>query len=113
MVGRGAIGNPFIFPQINALLAGRPVPAVHPSQRFQVMRRYLEASVQYLGEKRTCLMMRSRLGWFSKGLPQAGRFRSAMHHLESKGQALELIAAFEAQTIDDDIQLGFALDATP
>lgn len=101
MIGRGAIGNPFIFHQIDELLAGRPLPAVAAVQRFDIMRRYLRASVQYLGEKRACPMMRSRLGWFSKGLPQASRFRHAIRQVSSESEALKLIDAFEQQWMSD------------
>jgi tRNA-dihydrouridine synthase len=104
MVGRSAMGNPFIFYQMNELLAGRPVPAITATRRFALMRRYLQASVQYLGEKKACLMMRSRLGWFSRGLPQAGRFRNAIRHVETQQQALGMIADFEAQAYYDDLQ---------
>lgn len=104
MIGRGAIGNPFIFHQINELLAGRPLPAIDVTQRFDVMRRYLRASVQYLGESRACPMMRSRLGWFSKGLPQAGRFRHAIRQVASESETMALIEAFELQLMTDEVQ---------
>jgi len=103
MIGRGAIGNPFIFHHIDELLAGRPLQAVEAIQRFDIMRRYLRASVQYLGEKRACPMMRSRLGWFSKGLPQASRFRHAIRHVSSESEALALIEAFEQQLMADEV----------
>jgi nifR3 family TIM-barrel protein len=103
MIGRGAIGNLFIFHQINELLAGQPLPAINVARRFDIMRRYLRASVQYLGENRACPMMRSRLGWFSKGLPQASRFRHAVRQVASESEALKLIDAFEGQLIADEV----------
>ena len=101
MIGRGAIGNPFIFRSVDELFSGRPVSPVTVDDRFSVMRGFLRASVRYLGEKRACPMMRSRLGWFSKGLPQAGRFRHAIRLVETEAQALELIQAFEDRILPE------------
>ena len=102
MIGRSAIGNPFIFHQINELLSGRPLPGVDVARRFDIMRRYLRASVQYLDEERACPMMRSRLGWFSKGLPQSSRFRHTIRKVATEAEALELIDAFERQVLVED-----------
>lgn len=95
MVGRAAIGNPFIFTQILDRLNHLPETVPTPAQRLDVMRRYLHASVEHLGETRACFMMRSRLNWFVKGLPGAGRFRKAATRITSAGHALALIAEFE------------------
>jgi tRNA-dihydrouridine synthase B len=94
MVGRAAIGNPFIFSQIHQLLSGTVPQKISAGQRIALMHRYLDASVTYLGEKRACLMLRSRLGWFAKGLPGASRFRHSIRRLESHQHARGLIAAF-------------------
>lgn len=95
MVGRAAIGNPFIFSQILAALEGRPLPLIDNECRIEAMRRYARASVLYLGEKTACFVLRSRLGWFVKGLPRASLFRRSIRHLESENQVMELIDAYE------------------
>jgi tRNA-dihydrouridine synthase B len=76
------------------LLAGRPMRSVTIQDRILVMIRYVRNSVQYLGETRTCYMLRSRLAWFAKGLPGAARFRQSIRHIASEQEALALIAAF-------------------
>ena len=91
MVGRAAIGNPWIFGQINALLEGGDFPQIDLSTRFRMMKRYLGASVAYFGEKNACYMMRSRLAWFAKGLPHAKHFREAIKHISTQTEALTLI----------------------
>ncbi len=100
MIGRAAIGNPFIFGEILELLAGRrPVPA-DAAARLRIMRRYVVDSVNYLGERPACLMMRSRLGWFVKGLHGCSAFRESIKKLESLEQALERIDGYEKVLID-------------
>jgi nifR3 family TIM-barrel protein len=94
MVGRAAMANPLIFAQIEDLLAGRPQRHASPEDRIALMIRYLNASVKYLGEKRACFMMRSRLAWLAKGLPQAGRFRRSIRLIVSHAEARQLIDTY-------------------
>ena len=96
MVGRAAIGNPALFTQINDLLAGQPAREIESRARISIMKRYLHASVRYFGEKKACFMMRSRLGWFAKGLPGASQFRHSLRHIDSEAVASSLIAAYAA-----------------
>lgn len=96
MVGRAAIGNPFIFAQIGDRLAGRPERTVSAAERIAVMRRYAAASIETLGETRACRILRSRLAWFVRGLPRASHFRQAIRRLASHEEAERLIAEFAA-----------------
>jgi len=97
MVGRAAIGNPFIFSQIRDHLAGREPRPATPRERFSAMAEYITASVQSLGESRACLILRSRLGWFVKGLPEAGRFRQSLRDIDSASRARTLLNIYEAR----------------
>jgi tRNA-dihydrouridine synthase len=94
MVGRAAIGNPHIFRQIAGRLEGREVPPPTMAQRLTTMMRYVEASVEYMGEENACYILRSRLSWFVKGLPHASHFRQAIRFLASRQEALDRIRAF-------------------
>lgn len=94
MVGRAAIGNPLLFAQILDRMAGREARAITDGERIEMMIRYLEASVRYLGEKKACYMMRSRLGWFVKGMERASRFRHAIRKVETEMEAKKLIADY-------------------
>jgi tRNA-dihydrouridine synthase B len=94
MVGRAAIGNPFIFTQILDRLAGRPETSPTAAQRLAAMERFLNDSVRYLGETRACFMMRSRLNWFVKGLPNAAHFRKTITTVASRSQAEAIIRQY-------------------
>jgi tRNA-dihydrouridine synthase B len=94
MIGRAAVGNPWIFSQVLALLNGNEIPQITHSEHFSVMTRYLNISIQHFGEQRACKMMRSRLGWFAKGLPNASKFRESIKHISSEKQAIELIETY-------------------
>jgi tRNA-dihydrouridine synthase B len=96
MVGRAAIGNPMIFKQILSAAQGDPVTAIDDRQRFAMMIDYLADSVRYLGESTACLMMRSRLCWFVKGMRNAGQFRNAIRFIGSQREAEALIRQYAA-----------------
>ncbi len=91
MAGRAAIGNPWIFKQIQMLLNGDDIAPVDLTTRFDTMKRYLETSVKYFGELHACRMMRSRLSWFVKGLPASSRFRESITRIKTQAQGEALI----------------------
>ncbi len=94
MIGRKAIGNPDIFSRVLAQINGDEEIAEDISRRFELMIRYLQASVEYIGEEQACRMMRSRLGWFTKGLHKSSHFREAIKHLSSEKEGVELINTY-------------------
>lgn len=95
MVGRAAIGNPFIFSAILARLSGRELHPTSLERHFGVMKRYLRDSVTYLGERQACLMMRSRLGWFVKGLHGNSQFRKTIAQVSTMAAAMAAIEGYE------------------
>jgi len=100
MIGRAAIGSPWIFSQVLKLIRGEKVSPVELSHRFETMLRYLKASVEYFGEKKACAMMRSRLGWFVKGLPYSSKFRESIKHIKDEDEAICLIKAYNSSLMD-------------
>lgn len=91
MIGRGAIGNPWIFSQIQDLLEGHAVAPVDLAVRINTMKKYVQTSARHFGELCACRMMRSRLGWFVKGMPHSARFRSAITEIRTCGEAEVII----------------------
>ncbi len=69
MIGRGAIGNPWIFQQCRALLEGRPMPP-EPSlaERARVCEHHFLAAVRHKGERTGLLEMRKHYKPYFKGL---------------------------------------------
>lgn len=97
MVGRGAMGNPFIFSGIEALLRGEKWCEPSPGEIFRIMEEMVIAHVALMGERAACRMMRSRLAWFVKGFAGASVFRCALTGIETLDQALDLIRRYKAE----------------
>jgi tRNA-dihydrouridine synthase B len=94
MIGRAAIGNPWIFSQALSLMKGRERVSPSLSERFDVMKKYLVTSIECFGEQRGCRMMRSHLGWFVKELRFAGRFRESIKRISTEKEAMSLIIKY-------------------
>ncbi len=99
MIGRMAIGNPWIFSHVCARMRGEAEPVVDLEHRFEIMRRYLRESVKYFGEEIACRMMRSRLCWFAKGFRNSSQFRKSINHISTQAQALQQIEAYQESLI--------------
>jgi nifR3 family TIM-barrel protein len=95
MIGRMAIGNPWIFSHVLARMQGETEPATDLEHRFEIMIRYMQESVKYFGEEIACRMMRSRLCWFAKGLRNSSRFRKSIAHISTETEALQRIEAYK------------------
>jgi tRNA-dihydrouridine synthase B len=95
MIGRSAIGNPFLLTQTALALKGETPPENKPDQQLGTIRKYLRNSVEYMGEKQAMYAMRSRLGWFVKGLPYNCHFRESIKNLTTESEALDIINSYQ------------------
>lgn len=85
MVGRGAMGNPWIFSQINAYLTNscRILPPPALSERMLVMLKHVHLICEYKGEARGMCEARKHVGWYLHGLKGAAEFRRRAGYLTS------------------------------
>lgn len=76
MVGRGALGNPWIFREINAQYdQERPLPPPGLFERLSVMNRHIEKLCEYKGERIGMREARKHTAWYMRGLRGAARLR--------------------------------------
>ena len=94
MIGRAALGNPWIFAQIRALMKTGAYPPIMPDMRFDMMQQFLNLTIDQFGEEIACKMMRGRLGWLARGLREATGFRTAAAGIHTKADAEALIRSW-------------------
>ena len=76
MVGRGALGNPWIFRAINAMYEkSLPLPEPGIYERMTVMKKHIEKLVEYKGEYVGMREARKHTAWYLKGFRGAARLR--------------------------------------
>jgi tRNA-dihydrouridine synthase B len=86
MVGRAAVGNPWIFTGARALLEGRPVPPPPTlCERLATVVRHLDLMVEAKGERRGVLEMRKHIVAYLRGFPGASKLRSELVRMEGHG----------------------------
>lgn len=91
MVGRAALGNPWIFSKINAYMNfDRVFPDPMIAERINVMIRHVQLLCQYKGEKHGMREARKHVGWYLKGLSGAAAFRKEAGNLKTFEELLEL-----------------------
>lgn len=93
MVGRAALGNPWIFSQINAYLTDGcrilPPPGVY--EKMLVMAKHIRRICELKGEAHGMREARKHAGWYLHGMKNAAEFRRRAGSLESLAQLDDLI----------------------
>lgn len=76
MIGRGALGRPWLFKELLADWQGLEAPAAPTlAQRGQAMMDHAAMACKYKGERIAMQEMRKQVGWYVKGLPHAASLR--------------------------------------
>lgn len=84
MVGRGALGRPWVFAQINAFLKHEAVlPEPPVTERMRVMVRHIEKLCEYKGERVGIREARKHAAWYIRDIKGAARYRKEVGALES------------------------------
>ncbi len=85
MVGRGALGNPWIF-QGMTNLSEDVWTDVHPSlpDRECLMLRHWKLEESFYGDRIAERRFRKHLLWYTKGLPGSGRFRERVGRMKNR-----------------------------
>lgn len=89
MVGRGVFGNPWIFRDARAALAGEPIPPPPTLQaRCDTAMAQFHLAMETKGEKIACLEARRHYAWYLKGIPHSGYWKTEL----CKAQTMEDLA---------------------
>lgn len=68
MIGRGAMGNPWIFKQILQKKSGHIIECPTDIEKIEMCLEHYKRDVYYKGEKRAVLEMRKHMSWYLKGI---------------------------------------------
>ncbi|WP_366923308.1 tRNA dihydrouridine synthase DusB [Metallumcola ferriviriculae] len=80
MVGRGALGNPWIFNRITKfLITGEMVPPPTAEEKINMALRHLDMMVDAKGQYTAVREMRKHVAWYIKGLWNATKIREIVN----------------------------------
>ncbi|MDY7036137.1 MAG: tRNA dihydrouridine synthase DusB [Thermodesulfobacteriota bacterium] len=88
MIGRGAMGNPWIFKQILQLNQGLAVSEPDLNERRSFIIDHYQLLTDSMGEHRAALAMRGLLLRYTKGLPYSSQFRGSITKIRDLGSLI-------------------------
>jgi tRNA-dihydrouridine synthase len=95
MIGRAAIGNPWIFRDIKHYLEfGEHIPAPDLQQRLKMCAQQLKASVAHHGQKMGITMMKKHYGNYLKGVKNGKHLKIEIMEKNEVHEILELLLNF-------------------
>ena len=93
MIGRAAMGNPWLAAQVSAALHGEPVPELPPlCKRIDTALRQIHLAAADKGEHIACLEARRHFNWYLRGVSHAAYYKQMISHVSTLDE-LERIAA--------------------
>lgn len=94
MIGRAAIGNPWIFEEVRCRLEGRPYRAPTPRERVEVLLRHVREAVRLEGEPGGLINARKVMAAYVKHLPNARELRGTLMQLTRLAELEDVLAAY-------------------
>lgn len=93
MIGRASIGNPWFFKQVKHFIAtGEELGMPSIEERVDVVKKHLEMSLEWKGEREGIVEMRRHYSNYFKGIP------------DFKPLRMKLVTSFEAEEIFDTLK---------
>ncbi len=96
MIGRGCFGNPWLFQQCAAALAGEEIPPLPPlAERVETAVRQFRLAAEQKGEHIACLEARKHYAWYLKGVPYAGYYKEQISHISTLEDIARITAGIQ------------------
>jgi nifR3 family TIM-barrel protein len=100
MIGRGALGNPWLFRSIKALHEGREDPGAPTLQeRHAVFRKHIELILQLKGGPKVLHEVRKASAWYAKGMHGCNALRQRVWKISEPDSVLEEVSSFFEKAI--------------
>ena len=94
MIGRGALGNPWLFRQISQKMAGQPVSMPTLADRMHMIRIHYGMMLETRPEHIAVREMRKHIGWYIHGIRGAARVRAEINRCIHPDEVFRLLEEF-------------------
>ncbi len=96
MIGRGAIGSPWIFRKMKHYLqTGEILPDPNTSERVEMIKEYLTDAVRWKGERLAILEARRHYSGYFKGYPDFRKFKARLVQADSLSEIFHILEELE------------------
>jgi len=94
MIGRGALGNPWIFRECKAAVQGESIPSVTLQERYDMILHHYEKMLQSRPEHIALREMRKHIGWYLHGLRGSAKIRNEINRCSHPDEVFYLLDQF-------------------
>ncbi len=94
MIARGAMGNPWIFSEIRAMLAGETYTYPPLAARFEIALAQVREMIEEKGERVGVAEAKKHLAWYCHGIEGAAATRSRIMQAASYGEMADILSSF-------------------
>ena len=91
MIGRGSIGNPWIFEEIINYLENKEQREVTNLEKLEVIKQHINLAVKEKGENIAIKEMRKHLAYYIKNLKNASKLREKINKIGSKSELIDCL----------------------
>lgn len=95
MIGRGSMGNPWIFKQIAEALKGKPVSIPRDTEKIDLAIRHYELAIKYHGQDKAIREMRKHIAWYIKGMPNCTEIKDRINVEKDSSVVLEMLESYK------------------
>ena len=100
MIGRAALGDPFVFERIRAGLDGTPYAEPAARDRLAAAKKHLLLLIGSKGERTGVCEGRRHMAWYTKGMPGSASLRQKMNTAATADEMINII-----DSIEEDLKL--------
>ncbi len=94
MVARGALGNPWIFEEINSKLNGLQYIEKNAEDKVHMCIHHLKKSLEYYGEYIAVREMRKHIGWYLKGLINSIEVKNRINMEDNAEKVIKILEQY-------------------
>ena len=95
MIGRGAMGNPWLFEQIQHYLeTGEKLSSPTNQEKYEILKEHIELDVRYKGEAVALNEMRKHIAWYTKNMSNSSSFRNYINKINTKDELINAIKEY-------------------
>lgn len=102
MIGRGAMGNPWIFKEINDAMNGKKVVYPDFDERIDVCIKHYKKSIKYNGENKAVREMRKHIGWYLKGFKNNKKVKDKINCEKDSSNVIKILTEYKNLLHGDD-----------
>ena len=98
MIGRGALGNPWIFENVINLFENRELRKISVDETVDTALSHLRLMIEDKGERAGIAESRKHLGWYMKGIRGAAELRNRINCAETLDELVNILSLLKTNT---------------